>query len=210
LLCDWNLDIIDEAAFVKRGESISSSQWEKFTHGSEKPQRPDPPPVVKYDVFLSHAGTEKREIVSHIYESLKSAGLRVFVDYDSLKLGNYATTEMVEAAWSAPVGLFVLSKDFLQREWPEKELRIFLERHKEDRSKAKLVPFFYKVAAWSDDPTLTPEQRALLYKVSEFSGLEKLWGSTFDADHVKQLTREIVRLVREVKPTEEWWKTYII
>jgi len=46
--------------------------------------------------------------------------------------------------------------------------------------------------------------------VSEFTGLEKLWGSSFDADHVKQLTQEIVRLVREIKPTKELWKTYII
>jgi len=167
--------VIDKAAFENRGESISFSQWDKFTHGSEQLQRPSPLPVAKYDVFLSHACTEKREIVSHINESLKSAGLRVFVDYDSLKLGDHATKEMLDAAWTAPVGLFVLSKDFLQREWPEKELRIFLERHKEDSSKVKLVPFFYKVAAWSDDPTLTPEQRALLYKVSEFTGLEELF-----------------------------------
>ena len=58
LVCNCNLDVIDKAAFEKRGESISLSQWSKFTHGSEKPQRPSPLPAANYDVFLSHAGTE--------------------------------------------------------------------------------------------------------------------------------------------------------
>ena len=151
----------------------------------------------KYHVFLSHAGTEKRGIVSIINGKLKEADLNVFVDYESLDSGDHAPTEMENAAWTAQVGLFVLSKDFFQRDWPERELRIFLERYKKKKN-AKLVPFFYKVAPWSDDSTLTREQRTLLWEVSEFTGAVKT-ESDFDDKLVEKIVADVKNLVEDVK-----------
>jgi len=183
---------------------ISFQQWYEF-FGTSPPNIPSPGVDVnrapEYDVFLSHSGTEKRGIVSIVRQRLvENYHLKVFVDYESLQFGDYAPTVMEQAAWTTPVGLFVLSKDFLQREWPEKELRIFLQRSNMGTNRnVKIVPFFYKVAPRDNNPSLTPEQRALLQEVSKFTGLEKHWEADFDAELVDKLVSELAKLVDNIK-----------
>ena len=158
------------------------------------------PVPIPNDVFLSHSGTEKREVVSHIEQRLaEKHNIKVFADYKSLQLGDHSPTVIEDAARTAKVGLFVLSKDFLQRKWPEKELRIFLDRSQRGKNLGvKIVPFFYKVKAWDDDPSLTDEQRELLDQVSEFTGLEKTVAD-FDAELVDKLAAGLAKLVGDIK-----------
>ena len=41
------------------------------------------------------------------------------------------------------VGIFVVSREFVTREWPMKELMIFLERWEADRNSVDLLPVFF-------------------------------------------------------------------
>ena len=107
-----------------------------------EPSPAQPPSGPVYDVFVSHAGTEKRGVVSFLVGALRHKGLRVFVDYE-MTLGTHAPTAVEDAARMSHVGLFVLSPDFLAREWPVKELGIFFERADNGRNqKVRLVPYF--------------------------------------------------------------------
>jgi len=203
-LCKEHRDlVVNRGNFDQRGKDISSQQWYKFFGLSQPiaPQGVDVNRAPDYDVFLSHAGTEKQGIVSFIYKYLTNAKLEVFVDYDdkkSLRPADHAPTKMEQAAWTAPVGLFVLSKEFLQRKWPVKELRIFLERRKNGEN-VKILPCFYGLDAWEKDPSLTSEQKSLLREVSEFTGRERRFGLSFEEALVSRLTLDVVQLVAEAK-----------
>lgn len=103
----------------------------------------------QHDVFLSHAGEEKREFVGWLYKALVQRGLRVFVDYESLPR-DYAAQRsdvaMATAARTTPIGLFLVSRAFVSKKWPVREARIFLERHARGDSSVRILPVFY----WGD------------------------------------------------------------
>ena len=55
--------------------------------------------ALEYDVRISHAETEMREIVSFIERFLvEKHGLRIFVDFKSFGFGDQAPTGLEEAA----------------------------------------------------------------------------------------------------------------
>jgi len=151
-----------------------------------------------YDVFVSHAGPQKREVVSYLVGALKRKGLRVFVDFESLQLGDHAPTAMEDAARTTPVGVFVLSPDFFAHEWPVKELRIFLERAVRSQQ-VRLVPYFFGVRAWDDNKNLNTEEKQLLDKVSEYTGLERIAGVSFEHDQVEKLADAVTALVERIR-----------
>ena len=55
-------------------------------------------------VFLSHAGEQKREFVGFLYQTLYEENISVFLDEDSLTLGDQAWEKIVYNLKAAPVG----------------------------------------------------------------------------------------------------------
>jgi len=150
----------------------------------------------EYDVFVSHAGPQKRETVSHLVKELKDWGLSVFVDYD-MTPGTPATAAMIHAANHARVGLFVLSNDFFDadREWTHKELLTFMARHKEKPQTTHIVPLFYNVGPGSKNTDKLPLfGKELLNRVSVVAGAEKFAGVTFDAELFEKVARDVAQL----------------
>ena len=97
-----------------------------------------------YDVFLSHAGEDKSTVTANLHEALVGRGLRTFFDKADLSrdyAGEQNSGAMQGAAETATVGLFVVSKKFLQKKWTLHELGIFLERAK--KSHVHVLPVFY-------------------------------------------------------------------
>ena len=90
---------------------------------------------VTYDVFLSHAGEQQRAEISILHERLIQAGFTVFLD-TGLVPGGQSEPTMIAAAESAKVGLVLLTEDFVKKQWPMKELAIFLKQ-------STLLPLFY-------------------------------------------------------------------
>jgi len=150
----------------------------------------------KYDVFVSHAGEQKRGVVGFLVEELKRAdrNLNVFVDYE-MAAGTNATALMVETARRAPVGVFVLSKDFFKKDWPLKEANIFLERARASPPQAHIVSYFYGVKPGKKVPGLTSAQQAVLDELSKFSGHEHHAGVDFEHADVKAIADAVGRLV---------------
>ncbi|KAG0623635.1 hypothetical protein M758_3G189800 [Ceratodon purpureus] len=98
-----------------------------------------------YDVFLSHRGPDtKTGFVSYLYDALKAAGLRPFLDCKSIDKGQPSWNCIEHAIRTAPVALVIFSESFAQSEWCLKELHVMLD----SQPSVRVLPVFYKVRPW--------------------------------------------------------------
>ena len=154
-----------------------------------------------YDVFISHAGTEKLGIVSHLDKALRLRGFKVFVDW-RMTPSTDAPNCMLEEASTAFVGLCVLSPTYFKRKWPTDELKIFLDRRKNSAPNFFLVPFFYlvststKITEADAAPTSSIDEQAkvsvedqqrLLNELSKVTGLVVYEKDHREADAVEKV-----------------------
>lgn len=76
--------------------------------------------------------------VKHLLKAIENAKVAAFFD-DDMKVGTSAGNEMECQAAEADQAIVVLSRHFLTKEWPMKELNIFLEKN------VKIYPLYYRV-----------------------------------------------------------------
>ena len=81
-----------------------------------------------YQVFLCHAGEQKKDYVSWLYKALIDKGVSVFFDELSLPKGEINYEHILYAATTCQIAIIVLSKEFLMKEWPMREFSIFAAR----------------------------------------------------------------------------------
>ena len=91
----------------------------------------------QYDVFLSHANADKEQFVDELNSSLEKLGVRIFYDKKSLEWGDKWKDRILEGTKKAEFAIIVISKNFFDREWTEKELYEFLNR--QNRGGQKLI-----------------------------------------------------------------------
>ena len=129
-------------------------------------------------MFLSHAGEQKRNVVSVLHKELLQRGLRVFLDNAELpKLfpGSSNSKVIQAAATVAPLGLFVVSADFLKKNWPLREYDIFSKRAASSQS-VRILPYFYWDGGFSGEwgdfsPGNLEKARAAFKGISGFNGI---------------------------------------
>ena len=76
-----------------------------------------------YDAFISHASEDKDDFVRPLAEFLDRAGLSVWYDEFSLSAGDSLSRSIDKGLARSRFGIVVLSNSFLQKRWPEYELR---------------------------------------------------------------------------------------
>lgn len=106
-----------------------------------------PEPSVPYDVFISHAGTEKTSLTYPIRYALK--GLKCFLDEESLEVSARKNNDQTMAAIrGSRTAIFILSPQFVSRKWPMLEFTAFLKRHRKspETERPRLFPVFYKLS----------------------------------------------------------------
>lgn len=91
----------------------------------------------EYDVFLSHANADKQSIVDELNNSLEKLGIKIFYDKKSLEWGDKWKNRILEGTKKAEFAIIVISDNFFDREWTEKELNEFLNR--QNRNGQKLI-----------------------------------------------------------------------
>ena len=116
-----------------------------------------------WDVFISHAGQDKRFGCS-LHCRVKHAGLRCFLDDMSLRVGCDASVAMEAAARSTQVAVLLLSEEFFTKEWPKRELRWFLEGHRASRH--ILFPVFLGVTVEECEELAAPLGLADVCKIT--------------------------------------------
>jgi hypothetical protein len=76
----------------------------------------------KWDAFISHASEDKKEVVIPLYNYLKKSGLRIWYDNAELTIGDSLREKIEEGLAMSRFGIVVISKTFLLKKWPQREL----------------------------------------------------------------------------------------
>ena len=76
-----------------------------------------------WDIFISHASEDKELFVKPLAETLNSFGIRVWYDDFTLSIGDSLSRSIDKGLISSNYGIVVLSPSFVQKDWPEYELR---------------------------------------------------------------------------------------
>jgi hypothetical protein len=87
-----------------------------------------PEPHSPRKVFISHASEDKDVFVRSLAEILNSVGVDVWYDEYSLKAGDSLMSAIDDGLARCDFGIIVLSKAFLGKNWPKRELRGLVAR----------------------------------------------------------------------------------
>jgi hypothetical protein len=98
----------------------------------------------KYDLFISHSSKDKMEYVDELHMSLRQLRIPIFYDTEVIQWGNNWKKDIIEGTKTSEFAIIVISKNFFDREWTEKELTDFLKRENESGQKI-ILPLLYKV-----------------------------------------------------------------
>jgi hypothetical protein len=97
-----------------------------------------------WDVFISHATEDKAEIAKPLAEALARAGLRVWYDDFTLKLGDGLSRSIDRGLAETRYGIVILSPSFFAKEWPRRELDGLTSR--EVSSGKVILPVWHKIS----------------------------------------------------------------
>lgn len=98
----------------------------------------------RYDVFISHANEDKLVFVEELKKSLDKLGIKVFYDKDSLEWGDDWKKKIIEGTKKAEFAIIIISSNFFDREWTEKELSEFLSRQNQNGQKI-ILPILHDI-----------------------------------------------------------------
>ena len=97
-----------------------------------------------WDVFISHAAEDKETIATPLAEALSQAGFNVWYDALTLKLGDSLTRSINRGIAESRYGIVILSRSFLEKEWPQRELDGLTTR--EISSGKTILPVWHNIA----------------------------------------------------------------
>ena len=132
---DWNKGLMNivKPAIEKRLATIEQNKT--TTLGFKRVEKPAVAPPIprpvgpqmprqtaKLDVFLSHASEDKDAIARPLYQALIEAGLTVWFDEAALRLGDRLRRKIDGGLARCNYGVFIISPNFLNKEWPQIEL----------------------------------------------------------------------------------------
>ncbi len=83
---------------------------------------------MKWDIFISHASEDKDKFVRPLAVMLKKKGVKVWYDEFTLKIGQSLREKIDEGIRDSRFGLIVLSENFIQKSWAQKELNGFFAK----------------------------------------------------------------------------------
>ena len=98
----------------------------------------------KYDVFISHANKDKLSYVNDLNRAIKKLGINVFYDTDVLSWGDNFKQVILDGTAKSEFAIIVISKNFFDREWTERELDEFLAQQTATGQKI-VLPLLYGV-----------------------------------------------------------------
>ena len=86
----------------------------------------------QHDVFISHASEDKEAFVRPLAVALRNLGASVWFDEFTLRVGDSLSRSIDHGLVSSTFGLVVVSRAFMEKPWPEYELRGLVTREIED------------------------------------------------------------------------------
>lgn len=95
----------------------------------------------EFDVFISHANKDKENLIEELYQSLNKLGIKIFYDKESLEWGDNWKDRILNGTKKAEFAIIVISENFFDREWTERELNEFLNRQNRNGQKLNSSDF---------------------------------------------------------------------
>jgi TIR domain len=86
-----------------------------------------------WDLFISYASEDRDEVAVPLAEELEQAGVRVWLDQNELRIGDSLREKIDAGLASSDFGVVILSKDYLAKRWPLRELSGLLAREVDGR-----------------------------------------------------------------------------
>lgn len=141
----------------------------------------------EYDVFISHANADKEKLIEELYNSLTKLGVKIFYDKESLEWGDKFKDKILEGTKKAEFAIIVISQNFFDREWTEKELVAFLNR--QNRNGQKLIlPILHNI-------TITQLQE----KYPSVADIQAIDSSKYSCDEIALLfARQLIKRLKAV------------
>ena len=109
----------------------------------------------QWDVFISHASEDKKDVVEPLAEELRSRGLKVWYDKWVMKIGDRLLKKIDHGLSKSRYGIVILSPSFLKKEWPKNELDGLVQ--KEIDGNKVILPVWHNISRSdlvSDSPVL--------------------------------------------------------
>ncbi|MCW3128830.1 MAG: toll/interleukin-1 receptor domain-containing protein [Methanophagales archaeon] len=123
-----------------------------------------------WDVFISHASEDKREVADPLFKALTDRGLNVWYDTVSLKIGDRLLEKIDEGLAHSSFGVVILSKNFFQKKWTKLEIDGLVAT--EGKRGSKILPVWHGVSE-DDVKNFSPILAGRVAGNTE-SGIEKL------------------------------------
>lgn len=101
--------------------------------------------MFEYDVFVSHASADKENYVQKLQESFKKLGIKIFYDADTIEWGDDWEQKIKNGLEKCRYGVIVVTKNFYNRIWTEKELKSFLIRQNNNGENV-ILPILYNTS----------------------------------------------------------------
>ena len=133
----------------------------------------------EWDVFVCHASEDKPEIARPLCSHLESCGIRCWLDEAEIAWGESIISKIQEGISRARFVLVILTSRFLQKPWPQKELRTALTLEVEGERSIVLpllagnsqtllssVPFLRekRYLTWNGDPAVVERELRTLVR----------------------------------------------
>lgn len=138
-----------------------------------------------YDVFISHANADKLDYVNELKQSLDKLKINVFYDKDTLEWGDKWKDKILEGVAKAEFAIIVISENFFDREWTERELNELLSRQNSNGQKI-ILPILHNT---------TPAQ--LKEKYPDVADIQALSSSDHSCDEIALLfARQLIKRLK--------------
>jgi len=147
---EYEASILPPPARADEGEVRSGGREDRLVELSHE-RVPTAPAVEathrsgQWDAFICYAGEDKESFVQPLVEALKQAGPSVWYDDFTLRMGDSLCRAIDRGLRQSRFGIVVLSRAFLAKEWPQRELDGLAT--KEVDGQKVILPVWYRVMA---------------------------------------------------------------
>ena len=138
------LDGTWEATIMPQGLTYFDDKDKALKRAESLPQA-KPGSGKQYDVFISHASKDKSDYVDTLYITLRRLGINIFYDSDVLSWGDDWKRVILDGTAKSEFAIIVISENFFDREWTERELSEFLKRQNDSGQKI-VLPLLYGIS----------------------------------------------------------------
>lgn len=169
----WNFE--GEASFASGDfswmlnvEELNSSAYRKTVYKFLKQHAPNNAKEISADqtrVFLSHASEDKINVILPLINALQTSDIDFWVDSVAIKLGDSITQKINEGLRISEYFVIVLSKSFIGKSWPEKELNSILSMNI-DTNHNRIIPV---IVGAEEDRKMIRNAYPLLHDIYYFS-----------------------------------------